>query len=1191
MSNRPKEMTPFASPDSIRQLLKLYEGMYKLHTDRNIGLTDTGGFQYAGTIENFGSELLAEANKLRMKKPPIDSIDICDEMKSYFDMKFVEGKSDCAGNFMYHDDTRYFKQNMVCCLLKKDVLIKDKQYSIKFEDISLTFSLCAESTSDPNVKRMAFFMTKTPPTLCVDSDEYPLTIDDGSGVDTIYYFPLNRMTYDILGIETDSDIYDIETEGSFEIDLNDCIDNNPYIWFCVDRFRVLPDLIIGNNTAASGDMLLIPGIDGHDIMHLYPSAEIPSGDTSEEGTWFIKAYGDFYYKKINGVVHLETGEITKIVYLYANEVNCDEPIIEHVVNCNNYNYKICPYIDLDWNIHVPKDGEYDYDPNYYKNKAYVWLPLDVFIVNEATQIIDDETVLIAAFDVKTDERTYIDYFEKDMNHWVSGIHIDYTTDYSEHGVDKVRGTIHDLGKYDGLPSYYSEWMPETHRAHMEMYTIRDSIINNKNIYNRQTAALLIDSGVPQTDMDDIADDLTVSITYEGDGLFEQTAESESSTNYLSNLGYNTATEFGYTNIPEYYNLAKFIYHGRGIFSLGFVNFDPDLEYGRVYAITNDGIVYENNAIVDNPKPERTLARICDIPYSYLQMTNIPKYAPTYALDQEYVRQSSSWDEDGWNRIWNLMGHRFVKYNNRFLFKATEDLDMIFDQTYLEETYPLYFNYNRTVDMSHPMNNDEFEFTPIQGGCSGYTIGTTFKTIIGGLVFNGEVTGIDGNDVTDITIENSQSNSQMNIGNITSREMVCKTTASDATGLKLLLTFTQSAWDSYHVMSTGIIDPLYALKFDDIGRIWIWKYTNSWSQYKLFIGEEIPDNYYDQHTIEAFNRKLRTMKDVLIYNEFIPESSSRWYPIWSPVSEHLENVIDYTVDIDTDISDILTEKFNHDETYYIPYYSTNSNPDKNMKEVHFTNVSDTFSMQANKKLFPQYNEENTFYAYTSISKLNIEYINGHQAAVHIYDPLLNTRNTYNEFSTIGIISDSKKITWNDVLDRSMLEAGVSIYNVYGYTFANDIKNIDNTRAQLETMSRVDLLNIIRDFDTDAEPIKVEGTVNQYTNEALIDYIIERYQYSRSDIKLRVHRGDAVDRIEQPTGGYVKLIDTHEATVRTEYGNKYNITPLFVFKLDRSIPDLNMFRMYDDDNNDISKYCLLYIKEHLYQFINTDWIEIR
>ena len=1212
MSDRVKEITPFVSPDSLRKFLGMYKSFYNLHTDRNYGLDDSGGLTYAGTVENFGPEMLFESNKLRINKPPIGSLNISDVMKFYFDIKFVEDVFNNTDGYMYwgfddYSSASFYKQNMVCGLLKKNSIINGYTYRILLANVQRVFYLGSESTSDSNVRRMCCYYTTTVPQLEITDPEgnvetKDLYVGDGSLISTMYYVPVNAMTSDLLDDEAIEDI----DNGNLVINITKHLHYDiPYVWFGVERFRKIPNFTLTHNQDKFNMPLLYIGKDGHNMMHLYPSCGYPNAFPIEsepvEGcTCYLKAYGDFSYNDMSGVSHENiSGEITKIELLYADSVDTAEPVERVTMECSSVDFTIRLNTNINWTIKRPRPGEYDYNYNYDENKPYAWVNLSLFDINNTEDIDSMEKTLLHAFNVVCDNRKFIETYEREMNHWVSGVHVDYTTDYSENGVDKIRGVTRDLGKYDGLPRYFNEWLSrETHRAHIETYSIRDSIINNADIYKRQTSSLIIDSGVPQKDMDDMGDYLNIVIEYQSGGEFDTTGESISSTNFLSDLGYANSNMFAYTGTSGYRTLLKFIYHKNGIFSLGVMGFDPELEYARVYSVTNDSIDYENNARLLKPKPERSIARICDIPQSYIQLVNTVNYAPTYALDQEYVRQGASWKIADEDNLWNGQS-KLVKYQERFLFGYDEDLNEILDDTYLMEHYAEYGNFGRTIDMSHPEPEGDVEFLPyperdpenptdLRG--HDYEVGDEFITLIGPHAFRGYVYSVsDENHAVTQIVMYENNNTEVNIANIPGVESYWKTTTvtGNGDGLVLLLKIDEDVWDNAQIKKIGILDGLYTFKYDSLGRIWIWEYIDgTWVQSELFIGEEIPDNYYDENTLEPYRRSMRSLKDVLLFNMF--NSQINRYDLTLNIrNELLENAVDSTVDITDDISSDLSH-YNMDETLYIPYDSDNPNHD--IMEYHFNNAKNEWNYDYDRKLFPRYNDENTFYAYTPVNKITV--LDVYNPIPYIYDPLLQTKSTYTDIMTeVCYVNSTSPRMFSDVIDSKFIEHDLLKYNVYEYSYRNDLESLDAYRETLSTKSRTELLEIISNMNEEADPITVEGTTNQYSYEQLIDYIVERTLFRRNGIQLMRSKGDSVTVGKQPVGGYVKLQTTHNPTVKLPSGSQLNSVPMYFFKLDASIEDLTNFRMYDGNGNDISEYTAILINNQLYMMYRGEWKRVK
>ena len=112
--------------------------------------------------------------------------------------------------------------------------------------------------------------------------------------------------------------------------------------------------------------------------------------------------------------------------------------------------------------------------------------------------------------------------------------------------------------------------------------------------------------------------------------------------------------------------------------------------GRVYVISNDDIEYRNNANTDIVKPARTVARICDIPTSVMQLTGVSGLSPEPIVDKKYVRTEANYSEDDKNRLYNTIASCWVRptaltvngipvnvaygFNNSFAFPTMTNID-------------------------------------------------------------------------------------------------------------------------------------------------------------------------------------------------------------------------------------------------------------------------------------------------------------------------------------------------------------------------------------------------------------------------------------------------------------------------------------------------------------------------------------
>jgi len=167
------------------------------------------------------------------------------------------------------------------------------------------------------------------------------------------------------------------------------------------------------------------------------------------------------------------------------------------------------------------------------------------------------------------------------------------------------------------------------------------------------------------------------------------------------------------------------------------------DLGRAYLLSNDELKYENNATTEHPKPGRTVARICDIPTSVVQLSNITGLAPTNVVDKQYVRTECSFDLEDKERLYNTLTDRWVrpthlmsngtsvyesikKEDNMFIFHDIEDLKKI--DLINHNNFRTWINLNPMVD---PYSVSVSSI--IERG-SGYEVNNSGLIIVGGVSF-------------------------------------------------------------------------------------------------------------------------------------------------------------------------------------------------------------------------------------------------------------------------------------------------------------------------------------------------------------------------------------------------------------------------------------------------------------------------
>ena len=1215
-----KEFSTFVTPDSLRKILQLLKNFYAGYTKKNYGYEDINGSQYTGNIHNFGSELLLEARKILMNKPSLKQMFIQNTFDFYFNIQY-SGLIDT-----------YDQQSLLVATIEKDVLLSNKKYYIRFDNCDDKFILRSESWSDPIVRRDHFVHTKTPPTLVIKNDsdeiekEIPLILSDKTDVDTDYYFFINPTTSDMI------DDYD-KTNGTLITKrLFDSMYERPIVWMCIDELRLLPDIKFRNNLDVNNHPLLTIGTDGHDVSRLYPMIygvdNVPSSDT---GTWYIKVTAsdeESFYPHGNPENNYNV-QIKSITFVNADDIGKGLHY-EQTITFDHTYCKMTLSHDVEWLFKIPTSDDFDYDGMTYNNPCYAYIKLDAF--NENIHVDDNERKdLKSAFIVKFNHK-YLHPYEAICNNAVSGIHVDASTDYSDNSVSKKNGVIHNLGDFDGLPKYFSYMLERTiHRIHTELYSIRDDLNNrNQKAIDKQTAALILDTAIPQNEIQLLLEELNLVIKYDKESgrLYKSDGESISPNNTLSEITYIDDDTFGNITLNEY--LEQFLYHSGRTFSLGMMELDPELEIARVYYISNDGISYENNEKSEFKKPGRCLARICDIPTSFLQLIKIEGKAPTLVIDQDYVRSEVPFMSEDKENIWNNKNYRWVKFFNevtnktKLIFSEMDNLDSILNVEYLKKYYSRSIQLNESLDMTNPVNQtNNYEFTIHEGG-SGYAVDDTFTIIIGGIYFKGTINGVDPDGVVTSMTISSNKDAIINVGNLSSDKIIYKTTTTTGTGsgLQILLTIKTEMWNGLQQKQSSIFDDLYTYKTDKFGNLWIWKYDTTkqkWYKHFQMTGNPIIDNYYDDYNTQQ-NRKF---VDIFIKNmigqfrrigyNLITEQTSSSDSV--KVSKEVSN-IPYDVDVNTtdDLSSLI-ENVNRQDTLYALQSSSI------IDENHNVLIYQRYPMESksagikdvNKYELPRFHQLNLSKYFNKSNVLSYSHliINNQpdinsQPILSVYNPMKSTVEKY-EMICQDVIkqTSSSDLTFKDVLKTTeetvdIIESNGSLNrNVYVYNEYDEPTQLTTLRDKLYQMSHDELIKYIKgNLGEYALPLQFEETKYQYTNEMLIDYImINSYTsplYKKDDIKLlRMKDEKVVDYVngkytgigKQPTGGYESITDDILNPNVYVKGYSKSVDIMFVFRIEEDptlVGSLDGFRIFDDNGYDISEYSLLIYNYNKYIF---------
>ena len=249
----------------------------------------------------------------------------------------------------------------------------------------------------------------------------------------------------------------------------------------------------------------------------------------------------------------------------------------------------------------------------------------------------------------------------------------------------------------------------------------------------------------------------------------------------------------------------------------------DNQFGRIYYVGNDPAEYENNAKSEHPKPARTLARICDIPTTVVQLSDISGLAPASIVDKKYVRTEASYTEEEKDRLWNKLSSRWVRPSNvdennvsiysegqTLVFESEDDLNRVDLVSHNGFRYLL--NLNPMIDV------DDVYISSITEGGEGYQADDVILLVIGGFSFSiivetvdddGRVltAGIGSNEtsVTSINLSNFNMNSS---GAGTTEEYSTSPRTGNGRGFKCVLGIQN--YSDYQTKKGGIFEDLFAV---------------------------------------------------------------------------------------------------------------------------------------------------------------------------------------------------------------------------------------------------------------------------------------------------------------------------------------------------------------------------------------------
>ena len=673
----PNKIQWFLGYNRLNLILEQERKHWLLKTDKKKMFQDTKtGSTFQGQIDNMGSDIILETEKLPLQNDIISSI-------TYQNTKVSKVLEIDVSKFPYCSMVNGLMIARVASSSYQSKPGKYQNYKLRLENCEECIIPFGGSLNSPYVFATKWVKTSTVPKLLLaDSDSTEFTeleipfSDDITNV--VFYYPLTE-SLQPFGLNN-------ESTGVYETDMinDEGFIGYPLYWFTCDQTNIGPTLNITNNTNSRGEQLMMVSNEGNSSKYMAKIYTGISGDTNAtpDGTSTsnyqiqCSCKEGYTFKDINGDFDIPL-DPSSISFVNINDLS-------------TYSLGItCSDKDT---ITMSKDVQWTY-------------------VDENTYVIDMNTFdgncfklyqnpLIPIFDVHFDETIPFEKTTTDVGY--AGIRMGSANPES----DVYDRYPYDLNEWDGLP----EWLTNNEEGvpqHLSVYAIHNTPSYVPEVPDsRQVAALLLDPGKMKTDDTD---------------------------EELSND-----------------------------------------ERGRVYVLSNDEAVYKNNANETYPKPARTVARMCDIPTSVMQLSGISGIAPTQVVDKKYVRSEASYKVADKNRLYNTLANRWVKptaigtNGEPITNNVSQTNSYIFENEELLNTVDLvhYNDFREHINLNPMVNSSKVELSVITDTGSGYNIGDIGVVVVGGFGFHYTVSEIydDGGGVKNLVVSPISDDYPVNLSN-------------------------------------------------------------------------------------------------------------------------------------------------------------------------------------------------------------------------------------------------------------------------------------------------------------------------------------------------------------------------------------------------------------------------------------------
>ena len=797
----------FVGYNNLGLILEQERKHWLLKPDRKLNVQDSlTGSIFVGKVDNLGNEVIVEANKTDAYTGS-DMLRFTNDMlNSVFEPLSSSLPYNNALNGLMYE----------CIISSKVAYVNNdvtsyKNYKLKFEHCEEVLIPFGDSLDTGNIYAGKWIKTESIPIMMIpdESNAYNILIPlyyNSNVTGLTFYYPLepNMQPLSITRVDSTTYVTEAITDYSFI--------GYPIYWFTSDNTNVGPTISIPNNITNDRTMFYIanPGNVSKYITEIFCCVDgdndaTPDGESTDDWRVVCRTATGENFTNTTADVNIPIDMTTIRISQISTGIRYEIPFVSDNHNTLTLN-SINKWIRYD---NFAETIMSNFDMNCYLHQH--------------------DQPLVPLFTLHLDENVSFMHNTTDVGY--AGMHTS-----SELYSETTPRYPYQLGEWDGIP----EWINNNEQGapqHMALYAIHNTPNYNENDpTTRQTTALLFDPGKPR----ETAYSLTTKQPHDWD------------TNYTSYYTYDSINDT-YVHVPVGMSIPEWI--PNTYYTTEFTND----ERGRVYLISNDDATYENNATAEYTKPPRTIARICDIPTTLIQLTNIVGLAPTTVVDKNYVHTDVCYTESDKEKLYNKLANRWVRpinidseghpienRDNDYIFNSIDDLNRI-DLTRKENDFCRYINLNPVVEVDPDFN---IAVEMITNSGSGYHLEDQGLVIIGGaslsyivkeLTSDADVGGVKSIELKPVSktpislsnfnlVENSETGEKEGH---TYAYGTSPTTPNSGTGLRFSMTITN--YDAIRTKRDNIYDGLFALvKLAD--GLWLYQYeSNKWVQ-KTMVSE-------------------------------------------------------------------------------------------------------------------------------------------------------------------------------------------------------------------------------------------------------------------------------------------------------------------------------------------------------------------